>query len=320
MTTYIIRRLLLGILVLVIVSILIFLFMRLLPGDPLYMYLDPNTAMDLSPEKRAELMHEFGMDGPLPVQYFHWISGVLQGDLGKSTLNNGERINSMLAERIPITVYIGVLAFILGSLLGIGCGTICALRRGKWIDTVLTIFANTGITIPSFFIGVIFIYIFTYKLGILRPPIGYVSPFTNFGINIQQIIMPVITLSIFQLSSLTRITRSSVLEVMQQDYIRTAWAKGLRERLIITRHILKNGLIPVVTSLGLHVGFIFGGSVVIETVFSIPGMGRLMRDAVFSYDYQVVQSGTLIIAAIIVLANLLADISYGWFDPKIRYS
>jgi peptide/nickel transport system permease protein len=320
MTTYIIRRLLLGLLVLVLVTILIFSFMRILPGDPLYMYMDPNAATDLSPKKRAELMHEFGMDRPLPVQYFNWISGVLQGDLGKSTSNNGESINSMVAERIPTTVYIGALAFILGSVLGIGCGTICALRRGKWVDTVLTVLANAGITVPSFFIGVIMIYIFTYKLGILRPPIGYVSPFTNFGVNLQQIIMPVFALSIFQLSSLTRITRSSVMEVMQQDYIRTAWAKGLWERLIITRHILKNGLIPVVTSLGIHIGFIFGGSVVIETVFNIPGMGRLMRDGIFSYDYQVVQSGTLIIAAIIVLANILADISYGWVDPRIRYS
>jgi peptide/nickel transport system permease protein len=184
----------------------------------------------------------------------------------------------------------------------------------------LTLLANIGITIPSFFIGVILIYIFTYKLGWLRPPTGYVSPFTNLGINLQQIVMPVVVLSIFLMASLTRQTRSSMLEVIQQDYIRTAWAKGLREQLIIVRHTLKNGLIPVVTTMGMHVSMIFGGAVIIETVFNIPGMGRLMRDAVFSYDYQVVQSGVLIIATVIVLTNILVDISYGWFDPRIRYS
>jgi peptide/nickel transport system permease protein len=204
--------------------------------------------------------------------------------------------------------------------MGLTFGTICALRRGKWIDTVLTVIANIGITIPSFFVGIILIYIFTYKLGWLRPPLGYVSPFTNFGTNVQQIILPVFVLSIFLTASLTRQTRSCMLEVIQQDYIRTAWAKGLMEKLIIIRHTLKNGLIPVVTTMGMHVSLIFGGTVIIETVFNIPGMGRLMRDAVFGYDYQVAQAGVLIIATIIVIANILVDISYGWFDPRIRYS
>lgn len=294
--------------------------MRLLPGDPLYLFIDPNSAEDLSPEARQMLMHEYGLDKSLPEQYFTWIFGVLQGDLGKSTSTNGESVNRLIGERIPTTLYLGILALILGSLVGITLGTICALRRGKWIDTVLTVIANIGITIPSFFIGIILIYLLTYKLGWLRPPIGYVSPFTDFGVNIQQIIMPVIVLSVFLTASLTRQTRSSMLEVIQQDYIRTAWAKGLKERLIIIRHTLKNGLIPVVTTMGMHVGLIFGGAVIVETVFNVPGMGRLMRDAVFGYDYQVVQGGVLIISAVIVLANILVDISYGWFDPRIRYS
>jgi peptide/nickel transport system permease protein len=320
MTTYIIRRLLLGILVLLLVTVIIFCFMRLLPGDPLYLFVDPTTSNDLTPDARQQLMHQYGLDASMPMQYVHWINGIVHGNLGNSTSSNGESINVLVASRLPTTFYLGILALILGSVFGITFGTICALRRGQWIDSLLTVLANIGITIPSFFIGVILIYVFTYKLGWLRPPIGYVSPFTNLGVNLQQIVMPVIVLSIFLMASLTRQTRSSMLEVIQQDYIRTAWAKGLQEQLIIVRHTIKNGLIPVVTTMGMHVSMIFGGSVIIETVFSIPGMGRLMRDAVFNYDYQVVQSGVLIIATVIVLTNILVDISYGWFDPRIRYS
>jgi len=319
MTAYIIRRLLMGLLVLILVSLLIFFFMRLLPGDPLYLFIDPTSTGDLSPEARQALMQQYGLDQSLPMQYLSWINGIVHGDLGKSTASNGESVNRLIADRIPTTFYIGSFAFILGCIMGITFGTICALRRGKWIDTVLTLIANVGITMPSFFIGIILIYILTYKLGWLRPPLGYVSPFTNFGTNIQQVIMPVFVLSIFLTASLTRQTRSCMLEVVQQDYIRTAWAKGLMEKMIIIRHTLKNGLIPVVTTMGLQVSLIFGGTVVIETVFNIPGMGRLMRDAVFGYDYQVAQAGVLIIATIIVIANILVDISYGWFDPRIRY-
>lgn len=320
MTAYIIRRFLLGLLVMWLVTVLIFCFMRLLPGDPLYLFLDPNSAADLTPEARQTLMHEYGLDKSLPMQYFSWIGGVLHGNLGKSTTNNGESINRLISARLPTTLYIGVLALILGSLVGITFGTICAIRRGKWADTIFTVLANIGITIPSFFIGVILIYILTYKLGWLRPPVGYVSPLTDLGTNIKQIIMPVLVLSVFLTASLTRQTRSSMLEVIHQDYIRTAWAKGLRERMIIVRHTLKNGLIPVVTTMGMHVSLIIGGAVIVETVFNIPGMGRLMRDAVFGYDYQLVQSGTLLISAIIILANIVVDISYGWFDPRIRYT
>jgi peptide/nickel transport system permease protein len=320
MTTYIIRRLLLGLVVLLLVTLIIFFFMRLLPGDPLYLFIDPTSSEVLTDEARQQLLHQYGLDASLPVQYVNWMSGILHGDLGKSTSANGESVNTLIASRIPTTFYLGLMALLLGSFLGITLGTICALRRGKWIDTLLTVLANIGITVPSFFIGVILIYIFTYKLGWLRPPIGYVSPFTNFGVNLQQVIMPIIVLSVFLTASLTRQTRSSMLEVIQQDYIRTAWAKGLQEQLIIIRHTLKNGLIPVVTTMGMHVSMIFGGAVIIETVFNIPGMGRLMRDAVFGYDYQVVQGGVLIIATIIVMTNILVDISYGWFDPKIRYA
>jgi peptide/nickel transport system permease protein len=162
------------------------------------------------------------------------------------------------------------------------------------------------------------IYLLALKAGLL-PVHGYTSPFTDFWLSARQIVMPVICLSLFSVASLTRLTRSSMLEVVQQDYIRTAWAKGMRERVIILRHTIKNALIPVITVMGLQIGFIFGGSVLIETIFNIPGIGRLMTQAVMEQDFQVVQAGTLIIAAVVVLTNLLVDISYGWLDPRIRF-
>jgi len=252
------------------------------------------------------------------VQYIDWVGEVLHWNLGKSILYGGS-VNKLIAERLPITIHLGSLAFIFGSVVGVFFGVVCALRRGKWLDTVFTIVANTGITLPSFWVGILLIYFFSLKLGWL-PTFGYTSPFTNFWLSTKQLIMPVFCLSIFLIASLTRQTRSSMLEVIQQDYIRTAWAKGLRERVIIIRHTIKNGLIPVVTTMGMHVSFIVGGAVLLETVFSIPGMGQLMRDSVFSRDYQVVQGGILIISMVIVFINIIVDVSYGWLDPRIRYS
>ncbi len=317
MTTYIIRRLIQGVIVLIIVSIFIFSVMRLLPGDPLMLYVAQAQITNISPEDMAKLRHQFGLDQSLPMQYVNWMNGVLHGNLGYS-ISLRENVSQLVSDRLPITMHLGILSMIVSGIFGVTFGVICALRRGKWIDTLFTVLANIGITAPSFWVGIILIYFLALKLKIL-PVYGYTSPFTDFWLSLRQAILPVLCLSLFSLASLTRQARSSTLEVIRQDYIRTAWAKGLRERAIVMRHIIKNALIPVVTMLGMQVGFIFGGSVLIETVFNIPGMGRMMRDAVFTQDYQVVQSGVLIIATVVVLANLLVDISYGWVDPRIRY-
>jgi len=318
MTAYIIHRLLMGLIVLILVSLLIFSVMHFLPGDPLLLYVGENEIGSLTPERLKSLRHDYGLDRPMVVQYIDWVGEVLHGNLGTSILYGGS-VNKLIAERLPITIHLGSLAFIFGSVVGVFFGVICALRRGKWLDTVFTIVANTGITLPSFWVGILLIYFFSLKLGWL-PTFGYTSPFSNFWLSTKQLIMPVFCLSIFLIASLTRQTRSSMLEVIQQDYIRTAWAKGLRERVIIIRHTIKNGLIPVVTTMGMHVSFIVGGAVLLETVFSIPGMGQLMRDSVFSRDYQVVQGGILIISMVIVFINIIVDVSYGWLDPRIRYS
>ncbi|MBN1190478.1 MAG: ABC transporter permease [Dehalococcoidales bacterium] len=317
MTTYIVRRLLQGIIVLIIVSLFIFLVMRLLPGDPLMLYIAQAQIEAISPEDLQALRHQFGLDQSLPMQYINWIGGVLRGNMGYSIMLS-EDVSTLMAERMPITLHLGALSMIFSAIFGTAFGVICALRRGKWIDSVLTVLANLGITAPAFWVGILLLYILALKLQWL-PVYGYTSPFDDFWLSTKQVILPVFCLSVFSLASLTRQARSSTLEVVRQDYIRTAWAKGLRERSIVIRHIVKNSLIPVVTMLGMQVGFIFGGSVLIETVFNIPGVGRMMRDAVFTQDYQVVQSGVLIISSVVVLANLAVDISYGWFDPRIRY-
>ena len=317
MAAYVIRRLFMGVIIILIVSIMVFLFMRLLPGDPLIVYISRSDMTDLSPEQMQRLKQKFGLDKPMPVQYVNWIAGIFHGEFGTSLYYN-ENVERLIAERLPITAYLGFMAFLLSGILGISFGVICAVRRGTWIDTVVTFLANIGITMPAFWLGIILIYLIALKAGLL-PVHGYTSPFEDFWLSVKQAIMPVLCLSLFSIASLTRLTRSSMLEVVEQDYIRTAWSKGLGERLIILRHTMKNALIPVITVMGLQIAFIFGGSVLIETVFNIPGIGRLMTQSVMEQDFQVVQAGTLIIAAVVVFANLLVDISYGWLDPRIRY-
>lgn len=317
MTTYLPRRLLQGIVILLLVTFFVFLVMRLLPGDPLMLYVSQTEVGAASEAELANLRHEFGLDKPMVLQYFDWIGGVLRWDLGVSIFYR-EDVGHLISQALPKTIHLGLISMIISAFLGITFGIICALRRSKWPDTLFSVVANVGITVPSFWLGILLIYLFALRLEWL-PVYGYTSPFTDFWESTRQLIMPIFCLALFPIASLTRQTRSSALEVVRQDYIRTAWAKGLRERVIILRHIIKNALIPVVTMLGMQVGIIFGGTVLIETVFNITGMGRLITEAVFGHDYQIVQAGVLIIATVVVLSNIIVDVSYGWLDPRIRY-
>lgn len=317
MTTFIFRRLLQSIVVIIIISIFIFLIMHLLPGDPILLVVTQEQYSVTTPEHIAELRHQYGLDKPLAVQYFDWAGKVLRGDLGMSIIDH-ITVSSDIGRRVPITLHIGALAFILSIVVGIPLGIISAVRRGRWMDTVATIFANVGITIPNFWLGILLAYVFALKLHWL-PVFGYTSPVENFLLNTKQIIMPVICLGIFALASTARQTRSSMLEVLRQDYVRTAWSKGINEKTVVFKHALKNALIPVVTLSGMSLGHILGGSVLIETVFNIHGMGKLMVDSILGKDYPVVQGEILIIAAVILLVNLLVEISYGWLDPRIRF-
>jgi peptide/nickel transport system permease protein len=317
MGSFIVRRLTFGLAIIVVVSILVFLLMHLLPGDPLILYMTEGQTAGLSQEGLQALRHKFGLDKSLPEQYISWIGGVLHGDLGTSIFSM-EKVSTLIRQSLPITLHLGIVAFLVAAILGPIFGTICALRRGKWIDSLLTVLANLGVTIPAFWLGILMIYFFSLQLKWL-PVFGYTSPFADFWMSLRQLIMPVICLSIVPVASLTRQARSNVLEVIRQDYIRTAWSKGLSERTVVMRHVIKNAFIPVVTVMGMLIPVIFSGSVLIETVFSIPGMGRLIVNGMLNQDFQVVQAGILITSTIVVLANLAVDLSYGYLDPRIRF-
>jgi peptide/nickel transport system permease protein len=317
MTTYIIRRLILAVVVLILVTLFVFLAVRLLPGDPILMILTSGQLIETTPEEVDRIRHEYGLDKPIMLQYVNWIFDVFHGDFGRS-ITLKEPVTKEIMHRVPVTLHLSFVSLLISIIVGVAAGIICAVRRGTWIDTVVTILANLGITIPVFWLGIMMMYIFALELKLL-PVFGYTSPFVDFWKSTRQITMPVICLAVFSIATITRQTRSSLLEVISQDYIRTAWAKGLREHVIIARHALKNGLIPVVTLIGLILSHIIGGSVLVETVFNIPGVGRLVVDAVFAQDYMIVQGVVFFIAVTVLVINLIVDISYGWLDPRMRY-
>ena len=289
-----------------------------MPGDPLQLYISRNQLDGLSPADAMALRVQLGLDKPLPVQYFSWMAGLFHGDFGRSIMYNTS-VGQLMLERFPVTVYLGLLALIVSSVLGILAGLVCALRRGSAIDLVVTALANFGISVPNFWLGILMIYLFGLYLNWF-PTQGFTSPTQDLWLSFKQVIMPVFCLSVFPIAGNARQARSSILEIIRQDYVRTAWAKGLRERRIVFIHVLKNGLIPVVTLIGIQARFVVSGSVLIETVFNIPGVGRLLVSSIFAQDYQVVQAVVLIMGVVIILANLAVDLSYGWFDPRVRYN
>jgi peptide/nickel transport system permease protein len=317
MSTYIIRRVLQMILIILLVTIIVFFMMRLLPGDPILMFLSSQDSQQITQEELTHLKHELGLDRPMIVQYFDWLGDVARGDLGKSVINQTPIINEV-KKRMPITFELGLIAFVFSIVIGIPLGVISAVKRGTMTDTTLTSIGNLGVCVPSFWLGILLIYAIGYKANWL-PIYGYVSFTKDPLMNIKESIMPVICLGLAPIASAVRLTRSSMLEVMRQDYIRTAWSKGLKERSVVIGHALKNGLIPVITLKGMTLATIVGGSVLIETVFSVPGMGRYAVQGLFAKDYTIVQACLLISSTVVLAANLLVDLSYGWLDPRIRY-
>lgn len=317
MTAYIIRRLIQALFILILVTLLIFFIMRILPGDPIYMYMTMMEAQNATEEDIMKLKKEFGLDKPMLVQYVNWVWNLLHGDMGRSILNR-DSVGKEIKKRLPRTAYLGFLALIISAAVGIPAGIISATRRATWLDNLVTTIANFGITVPIFWLGILFIYFFGLYLRWL-PVQGYTSPFDNFWLSLKQAILPVLCLATMPTAGIMRQTRSSTLEVLRQDYVRTAWAKGLREPAIIRVHVLKNALIPVVTLIGLTVRVVFGGSVLIETVFNIPGIGRMTVEGILSQDYPIVQGALLIISITVLLANLIVDLSYGWIDPRVKY-
>jgi len=312
MAKYILKRLGQSLIVVFIVTIMVFGLMHLLPGDPIQIYLGETATK----ESVAYYTQLFGLDKPLYIQYLKWIEGLLHGEMGKS-ITYSMSVQDLLFKRVACTVSITFPAFIIALLIGVVLGAIASVNRGRKKDTVITSLANIGIATPSFWIGIILVYFFALKLKWL-PVQGYTPPSENFGEYIRKLVLPVIVLSLGQLASTTRQTRSSMLEVISQDYIRTARSKGLTEKTVIYKHALHNALIPIVTMMGGAIGMLIGGTVVIENLFNIPGVGSLMLTAIINKDYMVVQNVTFFISVVVVSCNLLVDILYGYIDPRIR--
>lgn len=310
---YIVRRCAQTAVVLILVSLLATSILHIIPGDPVRTMLGNEATQ----QEVDAIRQELGLDRPFLVQYARWLTRAVQGDLGKSIVYR-ENIGHMIATRLPVTLYLGTLALILAAVIGIPAGVVSAVRRGRFLDSLISISANMGMATPVFWLGFLGIYFFGLKLGWL-PIQGYTSPFDDFGLHVKKVIMPAILLSVMPLAALARQTRSSMLEVIRQDYVRTARAKGLSERVVIMGHALKNAVIPVITLLGLHVRYLVGGSVLVETVFNIPGMGGLMITGVLGKDFPIVQGGILLIATVVALANLAVDICYGYVDPRMRH-
>lgn len=312
MTGFVARRLIQSLAVVLLVSLIAFSFLHLLPGDAALVILGGEATQ----EEIIALREELGLDQPMWLQYGRWLGNALKGDLGKSIFHR-EKVATVIAKRLPPTLFLGSLALILSILIGIPAGVISAVRRGHIFDSIITLAANIGMAAPIFWLGILGIYFVSLKLGWL-PVMGYTSPFDNFGLSIKQAVMPVICLTVVPLATLARQTRSSMLEVIRQDYIRTARSKGLKEKSVILKHALKNALIPVVTLLGLQARYLVGGSILVETIFGIPGMGKLMVSSVFDKDFPIVQGCIIVVAIAIILANLIIDLSYGHIDPRIR--
>ena len=313
MSSYIFRRLLQTVLVLLLLTFISFSLLQIMPGDPAVIML----GLDADQAEVDALRKELWLDRPFMVQYGHWLANAVQGDLGQS-ITYRESVTTLFVRRLPVTFQLSFEAFILSTVLGILAGIFCAVRRGGILDQVVSVLANMGVAMPVFWLGILCIYFFGLQLGWL-PIAGLDSPFEDLGRNLKQSILPALMLAVPSIGVLARQTRSSMLEVISQDYIRTAKSKGLRERVIVLKHALKNALIPVVTLLGLQVRLLVGGSVLVETVFNIPGMGRLLVSSTFNKDFLIMQGGVLLIGVVVCLANLLVDISYGWLDPRVKY-
>jgi peptide/nickel transport system permease protein len=310
---FIIVRLIQTLVILFIITLITFALIQIVPGDPALTILGTNA----TPEQVNKLKHDMWLDRPILVQYGHWLDNIFHGNFGESIIFH-EKVTELIATRFPITAYLSMLTLVISIIPGILVGIISAIRRGSNIDSLISMFANTGVAVPQFWLGILGIYIFGLILGWL-PMQGFTWPTENLWLSIQQSIMPVFCLAVPGLAVIARQTRASMLEIIQQDYIRTAWAKGLSERVVVVKHALKNALIPVVTLIGMQVRFLIGGSVIVETVFGIPGMGRLLVRASFDKDFLIVQAGVLVIGALVCIVNLLVDISYGWIDPRIKY-
>lgn len=315
MTTYIAQRVLQMVPVLMLATIISFGLIFVLPGDPALLILGDRLASDR--QAYETVRKELGLDRPLPVQYVDWLGKTLRGDLGVSTRDKLP-VAQGIAERLPVTLQLTFMAVLLGLAISLPAGLISALRPNSVWDIGASLFSFLGVAVPHFWFGILLIYGLAVVARLL-PPSGYVPLTTDLSENLTRMIMPTLTLGLGLSAVLMRQVRSSLLEVLQQDYIVTARAKGLNANVVTLRHALKNGLIPVVTVVGLQIGALFGGAVITESIFSVPGVGRWAIDSIQMRDFPVVQAVSLVMAVGVLFSNLAADIAYAYIDPRIRY-
>ena len=316
MRTYILKRLLLIVPTLFGAAAVVFVIMRVIPGDVALLILGGDSGQ-VDQKQLTAVRQQLGLDQPLPVQFGTWLWGVLRFDFGTS-LWTGQPVTEELLIRLPLSLELALLATLVSVLISIPFGMIAAVRQDTWVDYLIRVISIGGLAIPSFWIGILCILFLVIYFG-WGPPLEYTPPWVDPWANFSQMVWPVVTVGYRYAAVTTRMTRSTVLEVLREDYIRTAWAKGLRERVVVIRHALKNAMLPVITLIGTEFAFLIGGLVVTETVFTLNGVGRFVVDAVAHRDYPVVQALVFLIAFGFVIVNLLVDLTYAWFDPRIRY-
>ena len=317
MYRYILRRLLLLVPVLLLVSVVIFGILRVLPGDVAIVMLMSGDTGAPSEEQIASLQRSLGLDRPLYEQYLSWMWGLVQLDAGASFYTQRSVVMD-LQLRIPRTLELALLTVMVSALIAIPTGVIAAMRQDTWLDYVVRIVTVGGIAMPTFWFATLILLFLVVGFNWM-PPLGYKGFFADPWSNLQQMVWPALAMGYYHSSMLARMVRSSVLEVLRQDYIRTAWSKGLRERVVMARHTLRNAFLPVVTLLGTEFAVLMGGTVIVETIFVIPGMGSYLIESIHRRDYFVTQAIIVAVALMLAVINLVVDITYGWIDPRIRY-
>ena len=318
MQAYIAKRFLLFIPTLLLATLLTFLLLRVIPGDPALVKLAGETGdASFTQAELRDLQAKLGTDQPLYVQYGKWAWGLLRLDFGQSMFFE-EPVAQDLAAKFPITLELTVLSLLIAAIIAVPLGLLSAIKQDTLADYIARIISITGVALPNFWVGILIVY-FLVLLFAWMPPLGYANLWDDPVTNLQQFIFPALALGFFEMAFTARVTRSSMLEVYREDYTRTARGKGLAERVVILRHALKNALLPVVTVSGYQFGRLLAGTVVIENIFMVPGMGKLLVDSVFHRDYTEVQAIVMVITVSVLILNLLLDVVYGWLNPRIRY-
>ena len=318
MRQYALKRIALIVPTVLLVTIIVFTVMRLLPGDPALVILSEGDA-SFTQEELEDLRRQLGTDRPIVVQYVDWIGGLVQGDLGTSIWRSGQPVTKLVGDRVFRTLELAVLAILIAVAFAVPLGVISAIKPDSVIDYFSRVIALVGISIPTFFAGLLVVLVLSRGFGWL-PPLGYEDLWDNPWKNLQQMFLPALALGFYDMAFIARVTRSSMMEIIREDYMRTARAKGLGERIVLVRHGLKNAVLPILTISGWQFGRLFGGTVIIESIFKVPGIGTLLIETVFQRDFPTIQAIIIVIAVSIVIINLLVDLLYGLLDPRIRYA